>query len=199
MNKKFWDTRYAEKDYAYGTAPNDFLKEISKKIKPDSEILCLAEGEGRNAVFLAEQGHRLTAVDYSESGLTKLKKLANSKGVNIKTICADINEYTIGENKWDVIVCIFGHFPFELRKKVFSNIHSSLRQKGLFLLEAYSKHQIDYKTGGPQSTDLLYSIEELASDLKNFKQIEIKQKERFISEGLYHNGLSSVIQIIAMK
>jgi cyclopropane fatty-acyl-phospholipid synthase-like methyltransferase len=199
MDKTFWDTRYAESDYAYGTNPNDLLKENSGKIKPGSEILCLAEGEGRNAAFLAERGHKITAIDYSESGLKKLNSLAKEKGVKIETICVDLNEYTLEDNKWDAIICIFGHFPSELRRKLFSRIYPSLRQEGLFLLEAYSKQQVQFKTGGPQSADLLYSVHELTHDLKEFNHLEVKLKERFISEGKYHHGMSSVIQIIANK
>jgi ubiquinone/menaquinone biosynthesis C-methylase UbiE len=199
MNKTFWDSRYAEQEYAYGIKPNDFLSENINRIKPGSEILCLAEGEGRNAVFLAERGHEITAIDYSESGLKKLNSLAKEKGVKIETICADLNEYTLEDNKWDAIICIFGHFPSELREKIFSKIYPALKKDGLFLLEAYSKEQVQYKTGGPQSTDLLYSVQELANDMKDFKQLEIKQKERLVSEGKYHQGLSSVIQIAAKK
>lgn len=199
MNKTFWDSRYAEQEYAYGIKPNDFLSENINRIKPGSEILCLAEGEGRNAVFLAERGHKITAIDYSESGLKKLNSLAKEKGVKIETICADLNKYTLEDNKWDAIICIFGHFPSELREKIFSKIYPALKKDGLFLLEAYSKEQVQYKSGGPQSTDLLYSVQELANDLKDFKQLEIKQKERLVSEGKYHQGLSSVIQIAAKK
>lgn len=199
MDKSFWDTRYAEKEFAYGTEPNDFLKEVSKNIKPASNILCLAEGEGRNAVFLAELGHKVTAIDYSESGIKKLNSLAKNRNVNITGICADLNTYTVEENTWDVIVCIFGHFPAPLRTKILTQMYSGLREKGLFILEAYSKQQLNYNTGGPQSLDLLYSIEEVANDLKDFQNLEIKQKERFISEGKFHQGLSSVIQVIAGK
>jgi ubiquinone/menaquinone biosynthesis C-methylase UbiE len=129
----------------------------------------------------------------------KLNSLAKEKGVKIETICADLNEYTLEDNKWDAIICIFGHFPSELREKIFSKIYPALKKDGLFLLEAYSKEQVQYKTGGPQSTDLLYSVQELANDMKDFKQLEIKQKERLVSEGKYHQGLSSVIQIAAKK
>lgn len=199
MDKTFWDERYSENEFAYGTEPNDFLKEVSKKIKPASKIPCLAEGEGRNAVFLAEMGHHVAAIDYSESGLKKLNILAKDKGVNIEIICADLNEYVIEDNKWDAVICIFGHFPSELREIVFSKIYPGLKKNGLFILEAYSKEQLQHKTGGPQSTDLLYSVQELANDLRDFNLIEIKQKERIISEGKYHQGLSSVIQIVAKK
>ncbi len=197
--KDFWNKRYSEEDFAYGIEANDFLKEAASFIKPNSDILCIAEGEGRNAVYLAELGHKVTAIDYSESGLTKLKLLAKTKGVSIETICADLNEYTFEENKWDVIVSIFGHFPNQLREKIFSSIYSSLKTEGFFILEAYSKHQLKFNTGGPQSLDLLYSVYELANDLNEFQFLEIKQNERFVAEGKYHHGQSSVIQILAKK
>jgi cyclopropane fatty-acyl-phospholipid synthase-like methyltransferase len=199
MDVNFWNTRFKEAEFAYGTEPNDFLKSKIQAFKPNSKILCLAEGEGRNAVFLAEHNHHVTAVDYSQEGLNKLKKLASDKNLSIETVCIDLNHYKIEENKWDAIICIFGHFPESLRKAVFKQVYSGLKKDGVFLMEAYHKDQINYKTGGPQVADLLYSAEELQIDFSEFKNKSIETSIKEIEEGKYHKGTSVVIQVIAKK
>ena len=199
MDSNFWNARYKEKEYAYGTKPNDFLKSHILILKPHTKVLCLAEGEGRNAVFISENNHDVTAIDYSQEGLNKLNALAKEKDLSIKTICTDLSDYKIEPNKWDAIICIFGHFPPQLRKSVFSQIYSGLTKDGVLLLEAYHKDQITYKTGGPQVADLLYSAEELQHDFSEFEKISIEKQIKYIEEGKYHNGTSAVIQVIANK
>lgn len=199
MDKNFWDTRYSDSEYAYGKEPNDFLKSKSELIKPNSKILCLAEGEGRNAVFLAELGHDVTAIDYSLEGLNKLKNFADSKKLIVHTICADLNDYKIKEGEWDAIICIFGHFPESLRIRIFKQVYKGLKKDGVFLMEAYHKDQLQYKTGGPQVAELLYSSEELGNDFSEFTTISIETTIREIKEGEFHKGTSAVIQVIANK
>lgn len=199
MDINFWNTRYEEPDFAYGIEPNNFLKSRINDLKSNSKVLCLAEGEGRNAIFLAEKKHQVTAIDYSIEGLNKLNLLAKERNLNIETICLDLNNYTIESNKWDAIICIFGHFPPSLRKSVFTQVYNGLKNNGVFLMEAYDKNQLQYKTGGPQVAELLYSIEELENDFSDFKTISINSLTKEIEEGKYHKGLSSVIQIVAIK
>jgi len=199
MDVNFWNTRYKESKYAYGTEPNDFLKSKFTILKPHSKILCLAEGEGRNALFLAENNHNVTAIDYSLEGLNKLSKLAKERKLNIDTLCIDLSLYKIEANKWDAIICIFGHFPSDLRKAVFNQVYSGLNNDGFFLMEAYHKNQLNYKTGGPQVSELLYSIEELQNDFSEFENISIETSIKEIEEGKYHKGTSAVIQVIASK
>jgi len=199
MNQEFWDKRYGAEAYAYGTEPNDFLKSNITLLKPNSKILCLAEGEGRNAIYLAELEHNVTAIDYSQNGLDKLSQLASQKNVDVKTICKDLNEYQIQENSWDAIICIFGHFTESLRTKLLKQIYNGLKPNGNFIFEAYHKNQILYKTGGPQSDDLLYNPIDLLNDLYEFKIININCTVREVYEGEFHKGPSSVIQIIAIK
>ncbi len=197
MNADFWNERYRADDYAYGVEPNEFL--IAQTFKPKSNILCLAEGEGRNAVYLAKQGHRVTSIDYSLIGLQKTQLLAKNNAVTVDTICADLSTYNFSHEIWDAIICVFGHFPIETRKYVHSQIFNSLKAGGKLVIEAYSKEQLAYKTGGPPDSELLYSINELETDFSDFKTIQIKQIERIVQEGKYHNGLSSVIQLTAEK
>ena len=199
MDINFWNTRYKEAEFAYGTEPNDFLKSKIQVFKPNSKILCLAEGEGRNAVFLAEHNHDVTAVDYSQEGLNKLQKLASDKKLSIETICIDLNHYKIEENKWDAIICIFGHFPEPLRQTVFKQVYKGLNKEGVFLMEAYHKDQLNYKTGGPQVSELLYSAEELQHDFSEFETISIETTIKEIEEGKYHKGTSAVIQVLGFR
>jgi SAM-dependent methyltransferase len=197
MNSDFWNERYKASEYAYGLEPNQFL--TTQSFKPNSNILCLAEGEGRNAVHLAKQGHRVTTIDYSIIGLQKTQLLAKNNGVLVDTICADLTTYNFTHEVWDVIICIFGHFPPSTRKLVHSQIFRSLRTGGKLVIEAYSKEQIVYKTGGPQNIELLYSIDELEEDFYEFETIQIDQIIRSVNEGKDHNGISSVIQVVAEK
>lgn len=110
MDIKFWNNRYKEQGYAYGLEPNDFLKSRIDELKPQSEVLFLAEGEGRNAIFLDEHKHKVTAIDYSIEGLNKLSDLARERHLQIKTICADLTDYKIEPHKWDAIISILAIF-----------------------------------------------------------------------------------------
>lgn len=195
--KDFWNARYAEAGYAYGKTANDFLQ--SYTFRKPSKILCLAEGEGRNAVYLAQRGHEVTAIDFSEVALEKTRQLAHENGVSVQTICADLNDYALEANHWDAIVSIFAHFPPEIRKKVHQQIFESLKPRGVFLLEAYQKSQLQRGTGGPNALNMLYAAEEIRADFQAFSNIQIESKSRQINEGAFHNGISDVIQLIARK
>lgn len=197
MNREFWNERYGEVEFAYGKEPNDFLK--TQTFKPGGNIICLAEGQGRNAVFLAEKGYHVTSMDYSEEGVEKTIALAKEKGVTVNAICADLGEFDLGENQWDGIVIIFGHFPADLRKVVHGNLFKALKAGGKVVIEAYHKDQLQNKTGGPQTTAMLYNRGELMEDLKAFNQIEIKEVTRSVVEGKYHFGQAAVVQVIAKK
>ena len=130
-----WDIRYAEADYAYGTEPNGFLAAVACQI-PDGPVLCLAEGQGRNAVFLAGRGHRVTAVDQSRVGMARAAELAASRGVNVECVTADLTAYDIGVGRWAGIVSIFVHLPAALRADVYRRAVAGLRPGGVLVLEA---------------------------------------------------------------
>jgi 2-polyprenyl-3-methyl-5-hydroxy-6-metoxy-1,4-benzoquinol methylase len=197
MNKDFWNQRYLEKDFAYGKMANDFLQ--TQDFGKEAKVLCLAEGEGRNGVYLAKMGCDVTCIDYSELGIEKMKLLAEENNVQLETICADLAEVELEPNAWDGIVLIFGHFPEELRKYVHGQIYSALKPGGKLVLEAYHKNQLNFKTGGPMTDKLLYSEAELKSDFNEFSSIQIEMKEREVLEGQYHFGKSAVIQVVGFK
>jgi SAM-dependent methyltransferase len=197
MQVEFWNERYKEEVFAYGMEANDFLQ--AQSFPAGSKILCLAEGEGRNGVYLAEQGHDVTCVDYSEEGVRKMAQLAEMKGVQIHPILADLNEFEFQANTWDGIVIIFGHLPSALRQKVHRQFFEALKPGGKLVLEAYHKSQLHFKTGGPMTDTMLYSEEELRSDFQAFENLKITQMEREVHEGAFHFGKAAVIQVLAEK
>ena len=193
-----WDERYSAEEYAYGTAPNEFLLEKFSGI-PKGKVLSLAEGEGRNAVFLAKQGYAVTAVDSSLVGLNKARKLAQENGVTVEFIHADLADYDLGENKWDGIVSIFCPLPSSLRKEVYKKVIAALKPKGVFLLEAYTPDQLQHGTGGGNSVDLMQSASSLRLELASLSFKHLLELERNVVEGIYHTGVGSVVQAIASK
>lgn len=193
-----WDERYDSDDYVYGTQPNDFLKQSAQKL-PIGKTLCLGEGEGRNAVYLASLGHQVTAVDASAKGLEKARNLAVQKGVVIETVHADLNDYVIGIEEWDVIVSIFFHVPEMLRKLVHEKVTSGLRKNGIYILEAYTPDQLHYATGGPSVREMMMDMASLEQELKGLTLLHGKELVREIHEGKFHHGMGAVVQLIAMK
>lgn len=196
--KEFWNERYAEKAYAYGQQPNDFLK--AQEIGAHLKVLCLAEGEGRNGVYLAKLGNEVTCVDYAEAGLVKTQTLAKENEVDLSCVCADLGEMKLQANSWDVIVAIFAHFPKSVKSHIWPQIYTALKPGGKLIMEVYDQEQLRFGTGGPQHADLLYSQEELQDLLVgDFKNIQIEKVYRAVHEGTYHNGASATLQVLAVK
>lgn len=194
-----WNKRFQEEKYIYGTEPNEFLAEAHNKLQLSGNTLTIAEGEGRNATFLAEQGMNVTAWDYAESGLEKTKKLAEERYVSVKTELVDLNEASWEKNKWDELVCVFGHFPKDLRHRTLQSIKEAVKPGGYFLAEVYSVHQIPYNSGGPKDLDLLYAPEEFLQTFKDWHIVHFFMGEVVRSEGELHKGLSHVIQFVGQK
>ncbi|HAZ14715.1 MAG: hypothetical protein A2X86_12715 [Bdellovibrionales bacterium GWA2_49_15] len=197
--KAKWNERYQGAAFYYGQVPNDFIKEVAGTIAPHSKVLCLAEGEGRNAVYLAKLGHQVVAVDQSEIGLEKLQAFAETNQVQVKTILADLNNYHIEQNHWDAIVSIWCHLPSPLRKKVHAECVSGLKTNGLFILESYTPQQIILKTGGPDNPDLLMTAECVRLELLGLSFLLRQEIQREIHEGQGHDGMSAVVQVLAKK
>ena len=156
-----WNERYSAEEYAYGKTPNKFLED-NYKVIPKGKVLSLAEGEGRNAVFLAKQGYSVTAIDASQVGLDKAKKLAEENGVSIEFIHADLADFDIGENRWDGIISIFCPLPSALRKELHKKVVAGLKTNGVFLVEAYYPDQLKHGTGSGDSADLMTTKESLS-------------------------------------
>ena len=193
-----WDQKYAIDDYVYGTEPNDFLRQQAQVI-PNGKVLCLADGEGRNSVYLASLGYDVTAVDSSAVGLEKAHKLAAAKGVTITTQVVDLADYDLGEDKWQGIVSIFCHLPPPLRKQVHANIGRALAVDGVLLLEAYTPAQLQHGTGGPPVAAMMMQADELQQELTGMQVQACEELEREIVEGIGHKGTGAVVQYIGNK
>jgi SAM-dependent methyltransferase len=193
-----WDERYSGEDYAYGTNPNQFLELNINRI-PKGRVLSLAEGEGRNAVFLAKQGYSVSAVDASLVGLNKARKLAEKNGVVVEFIHADLADYDLGENRWDGIVSIFCPLPSSIRKQLYKRVQAGLKPGGVFLLEAYTPEQLKHGTGGGNSVDVMQTKESLRLELADLRFQHLVELERDVIEGVYHTGIGAVVQAIASK
>ena len=193
-----WDERYSADEYAYGKEPNEFLAKNYEAI-PKGKVLSLAEGEGRNAVFLAKQGYLVTAVDGSQVGLEKARKLAEENGVEIECIHADLVEFDLGVAKWDGIISIFFPLPAAQRTELYKKVIAGLKPNGVFLVEAYRPEQVAYGTGGGKSPDTMTTKESLSQDLNALTFAHLIELERNIVEGRYHTGLAAVVQAIARK
>lgn len=193
-----WDERYSGQAYAYGKEPNSFLRE-HVEVLPRGRVLCLAEGEGRNAVFLALQGYVVTAVDSSVVGLRKAAALAEERGVSIEIIHADLNHFDPGTGVWDAIVSIFVPLPSEQRVQLHSKVIRALRPGGVYLMEAYRPQQLAYGTGGGDNIDCMQSVTTVAKELEGLDSLHLCEIERDVVEGSYHTGLAAVLQLIARK
>jgi SAM-dependent methyltransferase len=194
-----WDERYGTAGYFYGTEPNEFLREHCSAIRRGGDVLCLAEGEGRNAVFLAQQGFRPVAVDQSAVGLKKAEQLAGERGARIETVVADLDGYRIEPGRWDGIVSIWCHLPAALRAAVHRRVVGGLKIGGVFLLEAYTPAQLRYGTGGPRTADLLPTLADLRQELEGLELVHAIESDRTVHEGGGHTGLSAVVQLVAYR
>jgi SAM-dependent methyltransferase len=194
-----WNERYERGALAYGEAPNDFLVAQVGQLRPGT-CLCLAEGQGRNAVWLAEQGFAVTAVDQSEVGMAKALEFAKARGVAILTEVADLREFDLGTERWDNIVSIFGHLPTDLRRDVHRRVVAALRPGGIFLIEAYTPDQLEASgTGGPSDAGMLLTCELLADEFEGMEILLSRELVREVNEGEYHKGEGAVVQFIARK
>lgn len=189
-----WNERYSEPGYAYGKEPNDFLVSIAPEI-PQGKVLCLAEGEGRNAVCLASLGHEVTAVDQSDVGLAKAQKLAAERGVKITTVVADLADFTIEPKSWQAVVSIFCHLPSALWTRVMTAAVAGLTPGGVFVLEAYRPEQLRFDTGGPREADRLLSLEKAKATLTGVHWKIAREIERDVVEGTHHRGRAAVVQL----
>lgn len=196
MDAPFWNNRYAAPQYIYGETPNAFVAEMASQI-PAGPVLCLAEGEGRNAVHLATLGHRVTAVDQSEAGLAKARQLAAARGVEIETVHADLVSFTIEPGVWSGIIATFAHLPPAIRYKVHAQAARGLRPGGIFILEAYTPAQLAFDTGGPRSPELLMTLARLREELAGLEFIIGREIERDVVEGGGHTGRGAVVQVLA--
>jgi 2-polyprenyl-3-methyl-5-hydroxy-6-metoxy-1,4-benzoquinol methylase len=196
--EEFWNNRYAEKDFAYGTEPNDFLKDELEKL-PAGKILFVCEGEGRNAVFAAKQNWIVEAFDLSKEGKRKASLLAKQNNVSINYQIANASTIEYSENSFHVVVLIYAHFPETIRKSVHERIVSWLKPGGIVVLEAFNPNQLNNTSGGPKDLTMLYTKEIMTDDFKNLMVQQISTETIELNEGKYHIGKADVIRFVGKK
>lgn len=198
MNPDFWNARYSEDALAYGDAPNQFLATVADRLPPGRalEIGC---GQGRNAVFLAQQGHTTTAVDSSEIGLERGAALAAARHVDVEWVHHDLDTFDLGHGCWEVIVSVFVHMPAELRRQVHARLVEALHPGGVLVLEAYTPDQVGRGTGGPPVADMMMSLQTLRDELAGLTIEHGVEFVRPVHEGTYHTGDAAVVQVFARK
>ncbi len=201
MSQKFrnWDERYQGDEYLFGTEPNDFLRSVADRLPPAARVLCLADGEGRNGVYLATLGHQVTSIDQSAVGLEKARSLASTHGVKIEPVTADLTQHDLGENEWDGIVSIFFHISPELRAMIYPRVVRALKPGGMLILESYRPEQLTYGTGGPPVADHMLTEEIVTAAFSELEITHLESVERDVIEGSGHTGKAAVLQLIAIK
>ena len=195
-----WEARFAGPEYHFGTEPNAFLKSKADLLKPGQKALSIADGEGRNGVFLAEQGLDVLAMDFSPTALAKSQALARQRGVTIRTEQADLDTWRWPAGAFDVVAAIFFQFCAPpLRTRVFDSITRALKPGGLLLMEGYTPKQRQYKTGGPSEVENLYTRKLLEQSFADFSSVEIREYDSEIHEGPGHGGMSALIDLVGRK
>jgi cyclopropane fatty-acyl-phospholipid synthase-like methyltransferase len=195
-----WETRFRAPGYAFGKEPNGFLKSQAPRLPRSGSALSVADGEGRNGIWLAEQGLDVTTIDFSPTGVEKARALAAERGVKLRTELADVMAWQWPSEAYDVIAGIFIQFvtPAE-RERLFANIKRALKSGGLLILQGYRPEQLKYRTGGPQNVEQLYTRALLQSAFGDMTALEIREHDSAISEGSSHVGMSALIELVAKK
>jgi cyclopropane fatty-acyl-phospholipid synthase-like methyltransferase len=194
-----WNERYASTDgYLFGTQPNAFLLSQQHLLKRGMFCLAVADGEGRNGVWLAEQGLRVLSVDSSAVAAKKAQGLARQRGVKVELELADLRQWDWGVDRFDVVVAIFIQFTGpEERRQMFESIKRCLRPGGLLLLQGYTPRQLEYRTGGPSQVENLYTEALLRDLFSDWDILHLREHDDIISEGSAHHGMSALIDMVA--
>jgi len=195
-----WESRFSQEGYLFGTEPNAFLKAQAHRLRPGQDVLSVADGDGRNGVWLAEQGLNVHTVEFSPTAMKKAQALATARGVAIRAERADLFTWTWPAEAYDVVVVIFIQFaPPAERQRMFEGMKRALKPGGLLLMEGYGPKQLGYGTGGPKRLDWLYTRALLENAFSDFASIEIDEYEAELDEGARHKGMSALIDFIGRK
>ena len=195
--QEFWNGKFSKADYFYGRKANEFLASKIDLFKNYKKLLCLGEGEGRNAIFFAKNGFEVSAIDASDLGLEKLQNRAVEEKLDIKTVCMDLNFWK-AEEKYDVIMASYLHLLRDERERLFKKIEDSLNTNGYFIAEFFSTKQLSYNSGGPKDLDLLYTVEDLSNYFSLCKK-NIIEEIVVLNEGIGHQGEACVIRVVIQK
>lgn len=195
-----WETRFSAPGYHFGTEPNAFLKSKAHLLRAGQNALAVADGEGRNGVWLAEQGLAVLSVDFSPTAQRKAQALAAERGVTLRTETADMTNWTWPEEAFDVIAAIFIQFaPPDGQARMFEGMKRALKPGGLLLIEGYGEKQLEYGTGGPKNISQLYTRERLERTFEDFAKIEISEYDAMRVEGDGHTGMAALVDLVGWK
>jgi len=195
-----WDSRYAGDDFLFGTQPNAFLASQVARLQPGWKALAVADGEGRNGVWLAEQGLDVLSVDASSVAQEKARRLAQERGYSVRFELGDLENWTFPTGQFDVVAAIFIQFAGPaLRARLFEGIKQSLKAGGTLLLEGYGPKQLEYRTGGPPLLENLYTEDLLRDSFQGFEIIELRSYDALVHEGAGHSGMSALVDLVARK
>jgi SAM-dependent methyltransferase len=195
-----WNQRYAGESYLFGEAPNAFLSRQAWRLPASGRALAVADGEGRNGVWLAQQGLSVVSLDGSARAQEKAASLASRRGVSLDLVQADLSAWTWPEDEFDVIAAIFIQFaPPPLRAQMFSGMRRALKPGGLLVLEGYRPEQLSYGTGGPPQVEHLYTEALLRDAFGGMEILELASRDEVIHEGRGHDGMSALISLVARR
>jgi SAM-dependent methyltransferase len=195
-----WEKRFSVQDYVFGTEPNAFLKSQAAALPKSGAALAVADGEGRNGVWLAERGLDVLSIDWSPSALDKARALAKRRGVTLRAAQVDLTQYEWPAAAFDVIVAIFIQFLTpEERRQAFAGMRNALKPGGLLLIEGYRPEQLNYKTGGPSLVENLYTRALLEAEFGGLSELRITEHDSMTSEGTAHVGMAALIDLVGRK
>lgn len=195
-----WNKRFEGEQYLFGREPNRYLLAQAAQLAPGSRVLCVADGEGRNSVWLAQQGMRVDAFDISEAGVAKARRLAADAGVDVAYAVADCDHWPWPAEAYDAVVAIFVQFADPaMRERLFANMVRALKPGGLLVLQGYTPKQLDYKTGGPPILSHLYTEALLRTAFATLQIVELREYEAELAEGTQHHGRSALVGLVARK
>lgn len=195
--KEFWNERYGQQDYAYGKSANLFFAEQLSKLRA-GDLLLPAEGEGRNAVFAARNGWRVTAFDFSKEGRKKALAHARGQGVTIDYQVCNAEEFST-DTQFDALAFIYTHFGSRQRKVLFAQMIQFLKPGGTLIMEVFSKNQLGRSSGGPKDPDMLFSLDEMKELFPGININYCKEETVVLDEGPYHQGEAIVIRLVGKK
>lgn len=198
---QFWNERFDKKEFIFGKEPNEYLVEQTKQyLKPEDKVLCIADGEGRNGVWLAKQGMQVVAFDASDIALAKAKQFAKDNQVEVDYSFSDTDSFAWQENSYDAVIGIFIQFADPaMRARIFEQTYKALKPGGYFILQGYTPKQLVYKTGGPSLIEHLYTEEMIRDLAQEFEILDLRCYEKELSEGARHTGMSALLGLVAQK
>jgi 2-polyprenyl-3-methyl-5-hydroxy-6-metoxy-1,4-benzoquinol methylase len=198
---QFWNERFDKAEFIFGKEPNEYLVEQTQKyLKPKDKVLCIADGEGRNGVWLAKQGIQVIGFDASDIALSKAKQFAKENQVEVEYAFSDTDSFDWQANTYDAVIAIFIQFADPLmRERIFQKTYEALKPGGMFILQGYTPKQLEYKTGGPSLIEHLYTEEMIRDLIKEFEILDLCCYEKELTEGARHAGMSALLGLVARK